>query len=755
MVDQSFLPIREYSLLVIALPQARQMSCCSSPVQPSSGFCMRASSSLMSRPAAWAGASPRLLAQRARRCRVWLFRKSFVLFGGRLVLLGDTSLFLRAFRVWIRLKKNSNIQFDPALLQSLCSHVLIPAKEGREEADIEDASGSVLVPFDPMLPTQNYLLSEIARGKALGKNTFYVLKCRQSGVTTLGLGIALLWAFQHAGLIFCFIADTATRLVLNRRLAQQFIVSLKKVPAWRQEVEENNRYFVSFKNGSAIYWLNSNSDDEGGLGRSIGATASWGTELGCWKDEEGTLSLLSSISENNPLGLHVFEGTAKGPNLFKELYDLAARPDNTTQEAIFIGWWLHPWYEHCLSDPRHRQRFDIYWGALPRLTRDEAGWVEGVKLRYGFDIRPTQISWWRWHLRERKKDNLALMYQEYPPLPEHAWTYGGNSFINGHKLSVSMSRAVAARTEPKRYFIFDPGDGVRFENSDMIEVDASTSYYDLVCFSPPCSGPRVRYCLGCDPAHGAHEQSDHAAIEVFQCYSDKALQVAEWVKREVPTYQIAWVILHLVGVYNSGESETHLNIEMQGGGVEVYQEIKRLQAEMAYGYAPKLARYFQKISHYLYARGDSTHGATSTLHWETTYKTRPRMLHNFKNLLERDMLELKSEELIAECATLQQLRTGEIESGSQNHRLMAAAIGAMAYIQVLDMDIGGREEYLSSTLKEVHDKDPHALSPDQFMKILSDGWRERLLSESLSSTQEGETPPWLWMEGDSLDLYQG
>lgn len=657
------------------------------------------------------------------------------------------------------MKKKGTSGFDPEMLCALCSHVRIPGKEGPEA---EDESGSVLVPFDPLLPTQAYVLGEIAKGKAAGKNTFYILKCRQSGVTTLGIAIGLLWCFQHSGLIFCFIADTSTRLVLNRRLCQQFIASLAKVPAWRQETEENNRYFASFKNGSAIYWLNAGSDDEGGLGRSIGATASWGTELGCWRDEEGTLSLMSSISENNPLGLHVFEGTAKGPNLFKELYEVAAEPGNTSQAAIFVGWWLHPWYEHHLDDPKHAKRYETYWKSLPRLTRDEARWVEGIKLRYNFEIRPTQISWWRWHLRERKKDNLLLMYQEYPPLEEDAWTYGGNSFIDGRKLSLLQSRAMASRREGRRYFQFDPGDGVRFENSDMVEVDPLVHYYDLVCFSEPIAGPRVRYCIGCDPAHGATEEGDHAAIEVFLCYSDKAIQVAEWVKREVPTYQIAWVILHLVGVYNSGESETHLNVEMQGGGTEVYQEIKRLQAEMAYGYTPKLSRYFQKISHYLYVRSDSTRGAGATVHWETTYKTKPRMMHNLRNLLEREMLELKSEELIKECAQVQQLRNGELELGTENHRLMACAIGGMAYMQLLDIDIGGQEEFLSTNLKEVHDpdKNPNQLSPDQFMKILSDQWRQRLLAEEIEERErhgeEGEdAPSWLWMEADDQDYYEG
>jgi hypothetical protein len=573
--------------------------------------------------------------------------------------------------------------------------------------------------------------------------------CRQSGVTTLGLGVALMWCFRFAGMIFGFIADTAQRLALNRKLCKQFVRSLKAVPEWRQEVTDDNRYELSFGNDSSIYWMNANSDDEGGLGRSIGLTSMWVTEIGLCKDVEGMLSLLSSISENNPIALNVLEGTAKGPNLFKELYDIAKEPTNQSQRAIFVPWWIHPWYEHQLDNPVHKERFKVYWGQLPRLTRDEARWVESIKLRYSFDIRPTQISWWRWHLRERKKDNLLLMYQEYPPLEEDAWTYGGNSFVDGRKLSVLQSRAMSSRKDPRKYFVFDPGDGVKFETSDLREVNPDHSYFDLVCYAEPVVGPRVRYCIGHDPSHGADPEGDHCCSEVLLCYLDKAVQVAEFLKREIPTYQQAWVILHLVGAYNSGESETHLNIEMQGGGDQIYDEIKRLQKELAYGYTPKLARYFQRMSHYLYTRSDSMSSKGSTVHWETSWRTRPRMLHNLKNLIERGSLELKSEEAIKEIASMSQLRTGEIETGDQNHRLMALAIAGMAYIQILEMDIAGQKEFLSDALKQVHgdNLNPAALTPDQVMNGAVDRWRQDVLAQEIEEHEDySDSPGWLYQE---------
>jgi hypothetical protein len=105
---------------------------------------------------------------------------------------------------------------------------------------------------------------------------------------------------------------------------------------------------------------------------------------------------------------------------------------------------------------------------------------------------------------------------------------------------------------------------------------------------------------------------------------------------------------------------------------------------------------------------------------------------------------------------MQQLRDGSIETGAQDHRVMAAAIGAMAYIQLLELDIGGQEEFLSTKLKEVHDPDanPAALNPDQFMRILSDQWRAKLLSETLGEVEGGgeEAPEWLWLEEEALEL---
>src|ERR1700746_815522 len=168
---------------------------------------------------------------------------------------------------------------DRATFLAFCEKLLIPGKEG------EETGGRALVPLIPMR-TQLYVLDEILEGLARGIHFFVVLKCRQSGITTLGLAFDLYWCFRHDGVIFNFIADTSKRTNYNRSLLRDFVKSLSKTPEWRQPIDDDNRDMISFGNRSKIIWNKANGRDEGGLGRGTGVVGCRGTEVGLWKDEE-------------------------------------------------------------------------------------------------------------------------------------------------------------------------------------------------------------------------------------------------------------------------------------------------------------------------------------------------------------------------------------------------------------------------------------------------------------------------------------
>ena len=643
--------------------------------------------------------------------------------------------------------------FDVELFREFCGHVKIPAKDYDAELDEEEQTASSLVPFSKFFGPQEHTLSEMKSGLEQGKNTFIILKCRQSGITTLGLNALQFLGFSYPGVQMAFISHSNSLLHVSRGQLKRYYRSIDQ-PSWKVEMTDDNKEFCSFKNESTIYWLNANSNDEGGLGRGLPIRCTWGDEIGSWTDEEGIGSLFSSLSERNPKSLHVFAGTSRGPNLFKELFDEAAKPENLTQKEIFLGWWLHHLYEHDLSDPLQAQFHRGYWDPLPRYTYDEARWVEGIRVRYGHEIRPTQISWWRQHLTEKKKKNSTLMYQEYPPLPEDAWLYGGANFIDGRKLSYLTTRIIENRDKPKRYFMFDRGDGVKFENTNFVEVDPQVHYYDLVCFSEPVVGERVRYAIGVDPAHGANPEGDHACIQVLQCYSDKCIQVAEFLARELTTVELAWAILHIAGAYSSDKAGVHLNIELQGGGIQTLDELKRLQNEVAYGYSDKLIRYFSRLTHYQYIRPDSN-ARGQTLHWVTGGVTKPRMLNCLRDLIHTEHLEINSVELVKDCAKITQLRNGDIEVPPSNHRIMAMSLAGLSYAQLQEQDIGIDPKYSSNDLRlKMEEEGQDFVKPEQLMNLMFQDWRSRLLESRAGGDEYEGEDSWIEQQGVFDDMSQ-
>src|SRR6266404_5839438 len=189
---------------------------------------------------------------------------------------------------------------DRATFLAFCEKLLIPSKEG------DESTGAALVPLIPMR-TQVYVLDEILEGLSRGIHFFTVLKCRQSGITTLGLAFDLYWCFRHDGVIFNFIADNSKRTQYNRNLVRGFVRSLSKYPEWRADVDIDSREMMTFHNRSQIIWNNANGKDEGGLGRGTGVVGCHGTEVCFWNDEEGAGSLLSSLSTKNPNRFYLWE----------------------------------------------------------------------------------------------------------------------------------------------------------------------------------------------------------------------------------------------------------------------------------------------------------------------------------------------------------------------------------------------------------------------------------------------------------------
>jgi len=623
------------------------------------------------------------------------------------------------------------------------SKLRIPSKEG------DESSGEQMVPLIP-LPTQSYLLEEINVGIQNDIHFFVVLKGRQEGVTTYGMALDLYLCFRHDGLVLNFIGDKPLTTKVNRSLCEGFVRSLSSHPEWQQEVRVSNDEMIEFHNGSKIIWHIANTREEGGLGRSVGAAACHGTEVGRWKDEVGIGSLMSSLAEHNPNRFFLWESTAHGRNEFKRMFEESDGQGQTTQKAIFIGWWRHPWYETRMDMPSGKRQHAVYWESDPVLNREEAVWVDNVKRRYGFEIRPTQMSWWRWHLHKMKRSRLDEMYQEYPPLPEYAWKFGATTFIS--EMSLIERETIIKETEfPQlRFTRFDYGRGAEFNDCVPVEVDPEETYYDLVTWEDPLEGPQgPRYAIGVDPSHGADEKSDAAAIIMLLCFSDVAVQVAEFQSKNIEAYKLAWVILHLAGAYRR---RPLFNAELLGGGFELVNHINLIQMNQAYGYSPILEAAFAEIEHYVWDKPDRRKRNTSVLHYKTTAESKERMFEAIRTYFHRGMLEIRSRKLLQQMRGIIWSDAGKLEEPRDNHLLMGLGMATMAFDQILQRDIGGMGQFSRKEWMKQLRVDTGVESREEWLGSLLTNWRDRMImqakakADALADKQEIERKPDTWFD---------
>ena len=177
--------------------------------------------------------------------------------------------------------------------------------------------------LDHLLGTQTYVMEEINSGLANGVHFFVILKGRQLGITTISLALDLYWHFTNAGLGGTLVTDTEENRDMFRGTLGAYMDGLPK--EYKIPMLAHNRNSLSLKNRSRIFYQVAGLRAKGSLGRGNGITFLHGTETSSWGDEEGLASLLASLAETNPDRLYIFESTARGFNMFHEMYVTAKR----------------------------------------------------------------------------------------------------------------------------------------------------------------------------------------------------------------------------------------------------------------------------------------------------------------------------------------------------------------------------------------------------------------------------------------------
>jgi hypothetical protein len=549
---------------------------------------------------------------------------------------------------------------------------------------------------------------------------------------------------RHEGMTGMFAIDDNDRKTAQNLNFRKMYNSLKeRGDDWCVPLLQERREMVAWINGSSLAFDNANKRQKGTLGRSLGMNLFFGDEVAFWQDEDSLLSLMASLDDANPNRLYIWASTAQGFNLFQRMCDKFEEASNCI--FVFLGWWLQDWYRIERDD--ELGQFEQYWDG--QLNDEESEWVEEVKLRYGHDLVPEQIAWWRMMLATKFMGNLEAMYQEYPPIPEKAFQYGGSNFFNAEALRITTIEINSpTNTYKPRYFRFRFGKNIM--DTKCEECEGKSGLYHLSVFDPPRHGEGVMYSMGVDPAFGMSEKSDYGCIQMLRCFEDGMEQVAEFAARGLSSMHLAWAVLYLFGAYHltDGVPNVIWNTEIQGGGSAVIQTIEQVQQDIG-GFYDRLGVNFDSLRAYAYKRIDSLTPNYTAKHWSTTAANRAQMLHHMKSYFESGQLKLHSLNLMYEMSRMIQGPDGYIQSSEGKHDdlVMALGIAIMNYWDPIRYDMEGSgftlEKWLQERemiLKGVSQDDLLYMRVRNWIKDKRDISRER--EEGLRELLEGERASW-------------
>lgn len=555
-----------------------------------------------------------------------------------------------------------------ASIERFCSHLKVASKE------------EGIVPLN-LYGTQRYFFQEVLRYLAEGIHFIYVLKARQQGITTGALALDLIWLFTHPGTQGSFVVEEEKKLPNHRTTIDNFLSSLPK--GLKVPTKTHNRVLIEFRNRSKLLYQVAGTRVKGSkstFGQSTGVNFVHGTEMSSWADSEAVANFIASLAETNPNRLYIFESTAKGFNDFQERWQDAK--DSITKGTIFIGWWRMEAYRIRRDDPDPTRRliFDCYGEDPP--TGEELLWIDQVKFLYDFQIDQEQLAWWRWKLAEDILDE-QLMFQYYPPTEEHAFVLSGYRFFDIEKLQAT---SVQCKHYQPTYYHYRYG-----PTYDLTEVyPVSHRQAQLLIWDDV--NPRGYYVIAADPAYGSSYEGDRYVIEVFRCFTNKMVQVAEYCTPEGECYQFAWAIAHLCGWYRNALVPSVMVLEINGPGRNVMGEFFRLQQYPQYASPnsrPDLGNVVGCISNYLFSRLDSLNGANFNYHWKSTEELKEHVMTQVRDAYHSDQLIIKSPGLVEEMRYIQQGTNG-IEGGTRrihDDRVRAVALAVEGWKTMLLPDL--------------------------------------------------------------------
>lgn len=393
-----------------------------------------------------------------------------------------------------------------------------------------------------------------------------------------------------------------------------------------------------------------------------------------WENDEGVKSLESSIAKQFPDRLYVWESTARGPNIRKEMWENALA-DDLRWRAIFVGWWAHPGQKLLRGTPAYER-----YAAAP-LSALEKKRIQQVQELYGWEISDEQLAWYRQLVdpnaegeddaREYVDDDLTR--QDQPWTADEAFVLSGSTFFPTEAINDRMQHTVSSKYTGYKFY-----PGTDFISTRVETVRSAREIMLKVWQEPHSQG---EYILSFDVAFGHNENNDRSAFQILRCYADKIEQVAEFASASTPTDHYAWVILHCVAWYKN----VFMIGELNGPGEAVFKAYQETMKLMKTGYqraeakAAGLGNVFDNVRQFIYARPDSLSDG-SVLHFKTTSQLKVTIFERLRDDLCGKRLDIASIATLSEMKDI--VRNGDEIKGegkTKDDRAFALALGSWAW----------------------------------------------------------------------------
>lgn len=523
--------------------------------------------------------------------------------------------------------------------------------------------------------SQIRLLDEVLEGLSRGVHYFVCCKSRQLGISTVSYLLTIFYASLHEALKGCIVFDTDGNKTDFRDLIGSSLTSL---PESHKIDQTDNRSRMLFANGSTLTYLvagTRKTKSSGGLGRGRGFNFCHSTETSSYGDMEGMRALTESLAQTFENRFFLIESTARGFNLFHELWEEAIE-DTFTKKAIFIGWWAHDLNIIAEDDPRYAKYI------TGDLTEDEEYRYGEVEKRYGWKITPEQIAWHRWKTDPgRKKDESEeaesandIIEQEQPTLPEDAFLLSGSTYFPTRKLTVAVAESRDRKFQSYRYHFGDDFFGT-------VREECRARDAQLRIWEEPDSG--ATYGIGADPAFGSSDTADRYCAQIFRYYADGLDQVGEFCTTDLEPHEFAWVLADLCGWFRNAR----FLLEMNGPGAAVWKEFRTLKRNIENGlYTGRtmekdgIIPVFNNIRTYIWTKYDTIAGQTNAYHWKMHSGNKFEIMTQYKMAFIQGQVRLCSRELLLEMQkVIQKGSTVSAEGKNKDDRVIAAALATRAW----------------------------------------------------------------------------